>query len=344
MVKRACMMGSPLTFKILSGQNPHTRTRWARKKKVELAKAVKQWHRLAQTLRELGLDVFVIPEEEEHPGLVFPANAGFLFPLDEPLPWSRKSFFLSNPIEGRRGEQEHILTFLKGLGLPCTSIKARFEGEADFFPIHQGFIFTYGPLSENHKVRLSFSWPPVKMHFGFRSQYEALQELQEIVGKNTAVLPLKLADANYYHGDMLLCPFGRERQYLMAHMNALDEASQRVVREHYGDALVEVSTEDAQAFACNSFQVEDKAGTLYLLMPKGLSTTLQEKIKERGVEPLLLDTSEFQLKAGASIKCMVGDLGPLVDEESSEVMSFRQNRLYPNPFGFFDLVPKDLLF
>lgn len=333
-----------MSFRIISGQNPHTRTPWARKKKVDLSRALKQWHRLAQTLKELGHDVFIMPEEEEHPGLLFPANAGFLLPLDEPIPLSQKRFFLSNPIDGRKGEKEHIQTFLEGLGLPCTSIGARFEGEADFFPVQRGFIFTYGHLREDHWLKFSFSWPPVKMRFGFRSQYEALKELQQIVGPETEVLSLRLVNEAYYHGDMLLCPFGRGKQYIMAYTRALDEASQGLLREYYGESLLEVSDEDAQAFACNSFQVEGKGDNLCLLMPKGVSPDLQQKVREREVEPLLLDTSEFQHKAGASIKCMVADLGPAVDEENPQVMAFRQEHLYPNPFGFFDLVPKDLLF
>jgi N-dimethylarginine dimethylaminohydrolase len=34
-------------------------------------------------------------------------------------------------------------------------------------------------------------------------------------------------------------------------------------------------------------------------------------VRERGVEPVVVDVSEFLKKGGGSVKCMIGDLGPV---------------------------------
>ena len=51
-------------------------------------------------------------------------------------------------------------------------------------------------------------------------------------------------------------------------------------------------------------------------MPGGVSDRLLDAVRDRGVEPLTVDVSEFLKKGGGSVKCMIGDLG-LVSEASS---------------------------
>jgi N-dimethylarginine dimethylaminohydrolase len=46
-------------------------------------------------------------------------------------------------------------------------------------------------------------------------------------------------------------------------------------------------------------------------MPDGLSDRLLGQIRDRGVHPLTVDVSEFLKKGGGSVKCMIGDLGPV---------------------------------
>jgi N-dimethylarginine dimethylaminohydrolase len=44
---------------------------------------------------------------------------------------------------------------------------------------------------------------------------------------------------------------------------------------------------------------------------------LLSEVRERGVTPLTADVSEFLKKGGGSVKCMVGDLGPVIETSSS---------------------------
>jgi N-dimethylarginine dimethylaminohydrolase len=46
-------------------------------------------------------------------------------------------------------------------------------------------------------------------------------------------------------------------------------------------------------------------------MPGGVSERLQAQLRERGVHPVVVDVSEFLKKGGGSVKCMIGDLGPV---------------------------------
>jgi hypothetical protein len=39
------------------------------------------------------------------------------------------------------------------------------------------------------------------------------------------------------------------------------------------------------------------------------------QVRDRGVRPLTVDVSEFLKKGGGSVKCMIGDLGPLREED-----------------------------
>jgi N-dimethylarginine dimethylaminohydrolase len=48
-------------------------------------------------------------------------------------------------------------------------------------------------------------------------------------------------------------------------------------------------------------------------MPAGVSERLLAQVRERGATPLTVDVSEFLKKGGGSVKCMIGDLGPVLD-------------------------------
>jgi hypothetical protein len=68
-------------------------------------------------------------------------------------------------------------------------------------------------------------------------------------------------------------------------------------------------------------------------MPTGVSETLLSQVRERGVEPVLVDVSEFLAKGGGSVKCMICDLGWESKEGlTPEEKAFRQERDYKNLF------------
>ena len=53
------------------------------------------------------------------------------------------------------------------------------------------------------------------------------------------------------------------------------------------------------------------------MLPAGVSERLLAAVRERGVTPHCVDVSEFLKKGGGSVKCMIGDLGPIQEETRS---------------------------
>jgi N-dimethylarginine dimethylaminohydrolase len=329
---RIVLMGDPTYFSIRAGANPHTRTVWGRRKSVDRAKAIAQWHAFAQLLCRFGVRVLVVPPSPVLPGLVYPANAGFLFPLDSPSPPQHREFYLANLLPSRAGEQAVYRQFLERCGFRTARLQARFEGEADFFPVGERYLFTYGNV-EAQRFRFRFGMPPYERVYGFRSEIRALIELQQIAaGKE--VVPVELCDEAYYHGDTTLCAFGPGRQFILAYLEALVPVAGERLQTLFKDDLLPLRAEDAMLYAANSFPLA-QGSQYYLFMPAGVSETLLAQVREHGVEPVIIDVAEFLRKGGGAVKCMIGDLGP-EDETglTAEQQAFRRARDYRTLFSY----------
>ncbi|MGC1678041.1 MAG: hypothetical protein WA740_10975, partial [Candidatus Binataceae bacterium] len=281
---------------------------------------------LARELVAHGVEVCVLPPDAQRTGLVYPANAGFLFPLEG---GGEKVFHLSHLLPTRAAELEVYRPFIRAMGYPTREIAAPFEGEADFFPAGRCMIFTHGRV-ERQRFVARVGIPPWKRVYGFRSGISALDELERATPGST-IVPLELALEAHYHGDTVLCSFGPGREYLLAYMEGLAEASRERLKAEFGDHLIELNEHDAALYAANSFQSELNA-ILYLFMPRGVSPELLAAVRERGVEPLLCDASEFLAKGGGSIKCMILDLGPR-EQQPAAGARFRAEHSYEHLFG-----------
>ena len=327
---RTIVMGDPRYFSVRGGANPHTRNVLGMRKKVDPERARQQWHAMAKALLAHGAEVFVVEPHEESPGLVYPANAGFLYPLDGCLAAS-KTFYLANLLPSRAAEREVYRPFIQSLGFTTHDIESRFEGEADFFPAGSYMLFTHGRI-ERQRFVPAFALPPWRRVYGFRSDTSALGELMAIAG-NREILNLELILESYYHGDTVLCSFGPKREFLLAYLDGLSPQSRNRLRDGFGDGLIALRPDDAAIYAANSFQIEHR-GRLYLFMPLGISDELQRAVRERGVEPVLVNVSEFLAKGGGSIKCMLLDLGPASEQPASEAATaFRTGHSYQQLFG-----------
>lgn len=309
----AVLLGDPSRFRIRSGSNPHTRDAWGRRKRVDLGLAVRQWEGLRRALEGEGVRVHVVPADENLPGMVFPANAGFRF---------GDTVYLSNLNPARAAEREHYRRALAPLGLRAADLPTDlpFEGEADFIPVgHPSgdprravYLFTHGRLEQPRWVPQS-GIPPWRRVYGFRSDDRALAALQSVV-RPLEVLSLELCDERYYHGDTLLCSFGPNREFLLCYFPGLTEPAQTALRQRFGDRVIPLSRENAEAFAANSFQITVEMEGVrrhVLLMPDGAGQGLYEEIRRLGVVPYPVDVSEFLGKGGGAIKCMLLDIGRL---------------------------------
>jgi N-dimethylarginine dimethylaminohydrolase len=245
-------MGDPAHFSVQGGANPHTRTRWGTRRHVDRARAIEQWNALKRTLEELGIEVLVVPPDAAQPGLVYPANAGFLTDVDAERPLAEKRFILSNLLPTRAGEKAHYRRVLEATGLPLAefSEEYRFEGEADFFPAGGVHLFTCGRL-ERQRFVPALAIPPWKRVYGFRSDARLEPQLAALVAPRR-VLRLDLVLEAHYHGDTALCAFGPGREHLLVYREALAPEAWPQLTSEFGDALIELSEADAKRYAANS--------------------------------------------------------------------------------------------
>ncbi|MGH7948966.1 MAG: hypothetical protein ACREQF_07060 [Candidatus Binataceae bacterium] len=259
---RTILMGDPRHFSVRGGANPHTRNVLGLRKTVDPDRARRQWHTMARTLIAYGADVLVVEPHAHLPGLVYPANAGFLYPL-EGCSADRKTFHLANLLPTRAGEREIYRAFIRSVGFATDEIDERFEGEADFFPAASYMIFTHGRI-ERQRFVPTLGLPPWKRVYGFRSDVSALNSLGQIAA-DREILSLELRLEAYYHGDTVLCSFGPNREFLLAYLDGLTPPSREKLRSAFGPNLVELQAADAALYAANSFQIEQE-GKCYLLM------------------------------------------------------------------------------
>ncbi|MCP5057585.1 MAG: hypothetical protein GY937_12790 [bacterium] len=308
--QRSVLMGDPAHFSVQGGANPHTRNRWGRRRSVDRTKAIAQWQRLRDTLRDLGVRVLVVPPDAAQPGLVYPANAGFQTEVDSELPLSEKIFYLANLLPTRAGEKSHYRRVLEAAGFRLAEIdpKYRMEGEADFFPAGDHYLLTFGGIEKQRFVP-AFAWPPWKRVYGFRTDVGVAPFLEDLAAPHP-VLHVKLILEAHYHGDTALCAFGPRREFLLAYRESIEPEAWNQLETIFGDRLIALSMADAERYAANSFTLSQD-GVSHLILPGGVSETLLDQIRERDVTPITVDVSEFLKKGGGSVKCMIGDLGPV---------------------------------
>lgn len=310
--RRTVLMGDPTHFSVQGGANPHTRDRWGRRRPVDRGHAILQWHQLRDTLLDLGVRVLVVPPDPASPGMVYPANAGLQTRVDEICPLEEKTFYLANLLPTRAAEREHYRRVLEEAGFRLGAIdeKFRMEGEADFFPAGDGYLLSFGGI-ERQRFVPALAWPPWKRVYGFRTDVGVAPFLEALVSPRP-VLRIELLLEAHYHGDTVLSAFGPEREFLLGYREAMSADAWKRLDAQFGDRLIPLEPQDAERYAANSFTLTQN-GVSHLILPAGLSDRLLGQIRERNVEPILVDVSEFLKKGGGSVKCMIGDLGPVAD-------------------------------
>jgi N-dimethylarginine dimethylaminohydrolase len=127
--------------------------------------------------------------------------------------------------------------------------------------------------------------------YGHTTERAAVARLGELLG--VRALPLQLADERLPHLDQALCPLGSG--HILAHLPAFSAAAQKLLRRAVeADALIDVSAEDARAFACSPIEFDD---TLVMHSP---SRRLRERLQAAGYRLFATDLSEFHALGGSA--------------------------------------------
>ncbi|MCG3174168.1 MAG: hypothetical protein GMKNLPBB_02392 [Myxococcota bacterium] len=267
----------PRGWRITGGKN----FRSAGRKSPSPAGALREWMALAGSIQALGGEIIVMapPEGQTLTGMMYTANAGeFSMFRDQPL------FLISNmSVAHRKAEADVIEAFWKRAGVPVWRIESIWEGQADICRLPHGLVYTYGPRSEEAFCN---------------------EVAPHLKGNNAIRVPL--VDP-FFHGDLALNCLTRKdgSALVLICPDAFDGDGCETVRE-FCEGFVEVlemSKADALEYAGNALCVN---GTL--LLPSGVSESLADQVRARGIAVQRLHFDELLGKGGGGPRCLVNEL------------------------------------
>jgi arginine dihydrolase len=234
---------------------------------ADAATAMRQWARLRQVYLDLGHQVRTIEPVPGLPDMVFAANGATVV--------GGRVLGVRFRYPQRAGEAGAYLAWFRDRGYPDVRA-ARYvnEGEGDI-------LFTGRALLAGH---------------GFRSDQAAAAELAGVFG--LPVISLRLVDPRFYHLDTALCVLDADTA--MYYPAAFDDAGRAAIAAQFAE-LIEAKDEDAEVLGLNA--VSDGRHVVLPVQARNLTAQL----RERGFEPVGVDTSEL-LKGGGGPKCCTLEL------------------------------------
>jgi N-dimethylarginine dimethylaminohydrolase len=195
---------------------------------VDASRALEQFDHLVDTLVEIGAAPIVIEQSEDHPDMIFTANAGLVVGDD---------FIVSNfRYVERRGESAKFAAELASLGKRVLTLdtSVSFEGAGDALLLNDRLIMAYG----------------------FRTDLAAHSLVRKI--SNLDVVSVGLSNPYYYHLDTCLSvlPSGR----FIYFPEAFDDRSRLLLKAMDG---VPVTEKLCVRYGCNLLTINDVIVTAY---------------------------------------------------------------------------------
>ena len=259
----------PTYFEVKEIKNPHMRY------PIDHVLAQHQWEALRRAFESCGMMVEIIPPVPKLEDMVFAANQVFVGHSDKAGKFivpSRMRF------ASRHKEVPYYVEWFRGHGYKVVELDLKGE-----------FLEGHGDLLwDADRSRI---W----VGYGFRSSRGGVEKFAAAMAEmDIPVTPLELVDAHCYHLDTCLAPL--KPGSALIHPQAFSAASLAKIRAII-PRLYEVSRDDVLQFVCNGVV----AGNKYLL--PHLTPSVESALAAEGLEPWLLDTSEFE-KSGGSVFCM----------------------------------------
>ena len=260
---------------------------WMHKDKpTDTARAVAQWEVLRDTYEQLGHTIELIDPLPGSPDMVYTANGATVV--------DGIAYIAHFRYPERAAEAPAFEAWLAAAGYRIVQAAQINEGEGDIL----------------------FTERAILAGTGFRTDHAAHLELQETFGR--PVVSLHLVDPRFYHLDTALAVLTDD--HLIAYYpGAFSPGSQKILRRLYPDAIV---ADEADAVHLGINCVSDGLHVIHSPAAVGLAAQL----RERGFEPIGVDTSEL-LKGGGGAKCCtlelrdaasegrIGWAGPPTDED-----------------------------
>lgn len=272
---RRVLMCPPDYFTVRDVKNPFM----ASGQPVDNELAKRQWSGVCDAFTNAGVAVETIDAVEDLEDMVFAANQTF-----SGVDASGTRFIVPSAMRhpSRAREVPHYVSWFKAHGF--RTINLRLDTDAGEY------------IEGNGDLLWHPSHPHVWAGYGFRSSLSGIRKFTEAMEREeiAAVGPLELVDETFYHLDTCFAILSGNAA--LVHAPALSAAAIASLRGAF-KRVHEVSREDAMQFACNGVSVNG-----YFIASR-LSDGLTKVIRDEGLKPVIVDTSEFE-KAGGSVYCL----------------------------------------
>ncbi|MBV8154224.1 MAG: hypothetical protein JOY98_07380 [Candidatus Eremiobacteraeota bacterium] len=272
---RRVLMCPPDYFTVRDVKNPFM----ASGAPVDHDLAKRQWSAVGDAFTSAGVTVEKIDAVEDLEDMVFAANQVF---VGTDSAGTRFIVPSAMRYESRAREVPHYVRWFKQHGF--RTIDLRLDAGA-------------GEYLEGHGDLL---WHPNRPHvwagYGFRSTLAGVRKFTEAMEREeiAGVMPLELVDETFYHLDTCFVPLTSHAA--LVYSPALSAGALASLRGAF-KRLHDVSREDAMQFACNGVPVNG------YFIASHLSDALWKVVRNEGLKPVIVDTSEFE-KAGGSVFCL----------------------------------------
>jgi N-dimethylarginine dimethylaminohydrolase len=262
--RRSYLMCRPTYFTVEYAINPWMDTG----RPVDTARAVTQWERLRDVYLDVGHDVQLVEPLPGLPDMVYAANGAT---VEDGIAYSARFTYAQ-----RRPEAPAYLKWLADHGFVTHEAARTNEGEGDLLRV--GAVVLAG--------------------YGFRTDRAAHDEAARLWDRE--VVSLELVDPRFYHLDTALTVLagsdGSTPVEIAYHPEAFSPEAQEILRDRFPDALL-ATDEDAAVLGLNA--VSDGLHVVHT----PAATRFADALRERGYEPIGVDTSELLLGGGGAKCC-----------------------------------------
>jgi N-dimethylarginine dimethylaminohydrolase len=268
---RQVLFCPPTYFKVVDVKNPFVE----RAAPVDTARSHQQWEKVCAAFAAAGLETQAIGAVEGLEDMVFAANQTFVG-ADS----TGNKFVVTSRMRhpSRRREVAHYVQWFRERGFETVELGL---GDNDFLE-GGGDLLWQSP---------TLIWAG----HGFRSSPAGVRKFAEAMkARGLRTVPLELTDPRFYHLDTCLAPL-REDSVLI-YPGAFSQSALHSIQLHCARVHT-VPEDEALAFTCNGVSAAGK------FITGRLTPGLAAALKAEDLEPVLVDTSEFE-KSGGSVCCL----------------------------------------
>lgn len=259
-----------------------------------VTKAKQQWSNLRDIFNALGVTTIVMPSDPANSDQVFTADPSLSLRKADGTLVTVFSRFSNEHRQAEVSDQKKIISSQKGRGRQTLQTPFRMEGTGD--NVYDAFrdVFWSGYTTTPGRESAAAGRSDKRAHRFLKRatgvEVVSLEVRQPFFHIDTSLAPLPNGHILCYRGGMSDEAFEKMQQ------NAFDRFG--LPRE---DFLIEVSAEDAAAYACNVRCIGDT-----IVMPE-CSQELQDTLAARGYTVLTADMSQF-IQTGGAVHCLTNNL------------------------------------